>query len=191
MASTIDSTLGGDLTTEGSSVDKANLKAALDAAIADIEGLQDGDAGTEALPSLSYSGDLDTGGYWPAANQFGISTAAKLTALFSGGGDNYLSFAGGATPVVSVAGADANVTLDFNAKGTGAIRLDAATSVIRTQAGATMAIIGAQSGGTNLFNIFDATAPTSNPSGGGYLYVESGALKYRGSSGTITTIANA
>jgi hypothetical protein len=37
----------------------------------------------------------------------------------------------------------------------------------------------------------DATAPGSNPSGGGYLYVESGALKYRGSSGTISTIANA
>lgn len=33
------------------------------------------------------------------------------------------------------------------------------------------------------------TAPTSNPTLGGYLYVESGALKYRGSSGTITTIA--
>lgn len=36
-----------------------------------------------------------------------------------------------------------------------------------------------------------ATAPTTNPSSGGVLYVESGALKYRGSSGTVTTIANA
>lgn len=35
------------------------------------------------------------------------------------------------------------------------------------------------------------TAPTSNPTGGGVLYVESGALKYRGSSGTVTTLANA
>ena len=35
------------------------------------------------------------------------------------------------------------------------------------------------------------TVPTTNPSGGGVLYVEAGALKYRGSSGTITTIANA
>lgn len=35
------------------------------------------------------------------------------------------------------------------------------------------------------------TAPTSNPSNGGYLYVEAGALKYRGSGGTITTIAAA
>jgi hypothetical protein len=35
------------------------------------------------------------------------------------------------------------------------------------------------------------TAPASNPTGGGILYVESGALKYRGSSGTVTTIAPA
>lgn len=34
-------------------------------------------------------------------------------------------------------------------------------------------------------------APSANPTGGGYLYVESGALKYRGSSGTVTTIAAA
>jgi hypothetical protein len=33
--------------------------------------------------------------------------------------------------------------------------------------------------------------PTTNTTGGGLLYVESGALKYRGSSGTVTTIANA
>lgn len=33
--------------------------------------------------------------------------------------------------------------------------------------------------------------PSSNPSGGGYIYCEAGALKYRGSSGTVTTIAAA
>ena len=35
------------------------------------------------------------------------------------------------------------------------------------------------------------TAPTVNHTGGGHLYVEGGALKWRGSSGTITTIAPA
>lgn len=35
------------------------------------------------------------------------------------------------------------------------------------------------------------TIPSANPTGGGVLYVEGGALKYRGSSGTVTTIANA
>jgi len=39
--------------------------------------------------------------------------------------------------------------------------------------------------------IANTTAPGSNPSGGGYLFVESGALKYRGSSGTVTTLGAA
>jgi hypothetical protein len=36
-----------------------------------------------------------------------------------------------------------------------------------------------------------ATVPTTNPTGGGVLYAEGGALKWRGSSGTVTTIAPA
>lgn len=35
------------------------------------------------------------------------------------------------------------------------------------------------------------TVPTSNPTGGGLLYCSGGALKFRGSSGTVTTIAAA
>lgn len=44
---------------------------------------------------------------------------------------------------------------------------------------------------TGTIHIANGTAPTANLTGGGVLYVEAGALKYRGSSGTITTIANA
>lgn len=40
-------------------------------------------------------------------------------------------------------------------------------------------------------HIANGTAPTANPTNAGVLYVESGALKYRGSSGTVTTLANA
>ena len=47
------------------------------------------------------------------------------------------------------------------------------------------------SGSQVLFIANRTTAPTTNPTGGGILYVESGALKYRGSSGTVTTIATA
>jgi hypothetical protein len=47
-------------------------------------------------------------------------------------------------------------------------------------------------GGTGVIGISNAGGtPTSNPTGGGILYVEAGALKYRGSSGTITTLGNA
>lgn len=46
-------------------------------------------------------------------------------------------------------------------------------------------------GGTWGIEIRNATAPTGNPVNGGFIYVEAGALKYRGSSGTVTTIAPA
>jgi hypothetical protein len=48
--------------------------------------------------------------------------------------------------------------------------------------------------GTNaekVIGIGNGTAPTTSPAGMGQLYVEAGALKYRGSSGTVTTIAAA
>jgi len=46
--------------------------------------------------------------------------------------------------------------------------------------------------GVQVMGIANATTvPTTNPTGGGVMYVEDGALKYRGSSGTITTIAAA
>lgn len=35
------------------------------------------------------------------------------------------------------------------------------------------------------------TAPSTNPTGGGVLYVQAGALRYRGSSGTVTTLGAA
>jgi hypothetical protein len=44
---------------------------------------------------------------------------------------------------------------------------------------------------TYVLGLKNATAPTTSPAGMGQLYVEAGALKYRGSSGTVTTIANA
>ena len=47
-------------------------------------------------------------------------------------------------------------------------------------------------GGANVIGVKNATTvPTTNPVNGGVLYVEAGALKYRGSSGTVTTLAPA
>lgn len=43
----------------------------------------------------------------------------------------------------------------------------------------------------NVLAIANGTAPTTSPAGIGQLYVESGALKYRGSGGTVTTLAAA
>jgi hypothetical protein len=47
-------------------------------------------------------------------------------------------------------------------------------------------------GGVGVIGITSATTvPTTNPTGGGILYVDAGALKYRGSSGTVTTLGPA
>ncbi len=48
---------------------------------------------------------------------------------------------------------------------------------------------GGASGAIGIQN--SASIPSANPTGGGVLYVQNGALKYRGSSGTVTTIAPA
>ena len=51
---------------------------------------------------------------------------------------------------------------------------------------------GSFGSGSGVIHIANAgTTPTSDPTTGGILYVESGSLKFRGSSGTVTTIANA
>ncbi len=46
-------------------------------------------------------------------------------------------------------------------------------------------------GGANALYIANTASVPGTPTSGGVLYVESGALKYKGSSGTVTTIANA
>lgn len=49
---------------------------------------------------------------------------------------------------------------------------------------------GDKANGVGVIAIKNAsTNPSTNPSGGGILYTDSGALKYRGSAGTVTTIA--
>ena len=52
-------------------------------------------------------------------------------------------------------------------------------------------IVAAGTSAANVLVIANGTAPSSQPAGIGQLYVESGALKFRGSGGTVTTIANA
>lgn len=54
------------------------------------------------------------------------------------------------------------------------------------------ATAGSYGGGSRvLFMANRTTAPSSDPTGGGILYAESGALKWRGSGGSVTTIAAA
>lgn len=88
---------------------------------------------------------------------------------------------------------------------TSATKLDASASTSGVMelavSGVTVVTISSDNVGINMTSfggsaakviaIGNGTAPTTSPAGGGQLYVEAGALKYRGSSGTVTTIAPA
>jgi major tropism determinant Mtd-like protein/baseplate protein BppL len=69
--------------------------------------------------------------------------------------------------------------------------------VVQTNASATGDILQLQNSSGNMVSVNptgtvfvanNTSVPGTNPVGGGYLYVESGALKYRGSSGTVTVV---
>ncbi len=66
------------------------------------------------------------------------------------------------------------------------------TQALTLNADGSLLIGGTSTPGAKVLYIANAsTVPSSNPSGGGVIYVEGGALKYRGSSGTVTTLASA
>ena len=76
------------------------------------------------------------------------------------------------------------VTLDQGGTAYGNVKVAA-----NTQLGSDTPALG---GGNLVVGITNAgTVPTTNPVGGGVLYSQGGALKWRGSSGTVTTIAPA
>jgi len=86
--------------------------------------------------------------------------------------------------------------LDFNANTSGSVVTFTTVFVERLRIAAngnigigTAAEFGSGAKVVGLVNA--ATVPSTNPTGGGVLYAEGGALKWRGSSGTITTIAPA
>jgi hypothetical protein len=135
------------------------------------------------------------------AGNLGIGTSSPTRKLFVNGFSNL----GGSTNSVLVgdgtfAAGTASITADSGAalqigtaganemslfqNNTAIVRLIGGNLGMRTNS------FGTSSNG--VIGIANAvTVPTGNPTGGGVLYVESGALKYRGSSGTVTTIANA
>jgi hypothetical protein len=80
------------------------------------------------------------------------------------------------------------------AQGTVSVKI-AASTVLEASVSSNLALFAAapnfQNGAKIVYLANRATAPTADPSSGGYLYAEAGALKYRGSAGTITTVAPA
>jgi hypothetical protein len=72
----------------------------------------------------------------------------------------------------------------FSYGGSERMRLDTAGNLL-------VGVTAAGTSAAKVIGMANATAPTTSPAGMGQLYVEGGALKFRGSSGTVTTIAAA
>jgi len=125
-------------------------------------------------------------GYLIAMNSSGLAGTWTTSGMYSHYISNPIKAAGQTVTTnygVFVDNQTAGATNYAIYTGTGLVRFGDNLAV-----GATGSFGGATGGAVFLAN---ATAPSSNPTGGGILYVESGALKYRGTSGTITTIAAA
>jgi hypothetical protein len=109
------------------------------------------------------------------------NTAGTFTLAAFGDGANMI---GGTVDSSAMVYAGASIPLVFYVNSAERMRIDSSGNLLvggLTTAGTTAA---------KTIQIANGTAPTANVTGG-QLYVEAGALKYRGSSGTITTIANA
>lgn len=112
---------------------------------------------------------LSTNLYWDTANTDHRAIATGETAMY---------------------GQSSGIHRWYTSPSTSAGAVVVVTERLRLNQAGSLGLGGSSFGGGVLVTFLAnaTTVPTSNPTGGGILYVESGALKYRGSSGTITTL---
>lgn len=185
--------VGGDtITASGATVVPLTLKGAA-SQTANLQQWQDS-AGT-ILAYINASGHSQT-----RVAGFGAASPAAAIQVFTEAqaADNRPLVVRGA------ASQTANLAEFQNSAGTVLLAINANGQIVTGRSFFTNPIVGASGGFTAqgdgggdyvlaLQNV--GTAPTANAGtgagGGGYLFVQAGALKFRGGSGTVTTIANA
>jgi elongation factor P hydroxylase len=153
--------------------------------------------GSATTPSYSFLNDSDSGMYLSTTDTIGWATAATLRLSLS------TTALTTTLPIVAPVGAVGSPSYTFTSDtntgiySTAGDNLDVATAGVRrlnVDSSGNLALGASPSYGSGQVVIFIANAtavPSANPTGGGILYVEGGALKYRGSSGTISTLAPA
>lgn len=118
-------------------------------------------AGTAAAPSLTFTGDTDTGIYRVAANDFGVAVAGLIgfDVLGVASAVNNLKVTNSATgdPVLmSAIGTDTNIGMTFTAKGAGVYVLSTPSApasvggATGTNAGAVVTSVGGVGGATSI-----------------------------------------
>ena len=160
--------------------------------------------GAVTTPSITALGDVNTGLWFPAADTMalsvggveawrvnssgnvGIGTASPAYKLDVRGGlvavGNGTIFGGISYSTRPEIGAISNHPVGFITNNITQMLLD-------TSGNLGLGVTAFGTSAAKVLGMANATAPTTSPAGMGQLYVEAGALKYRGSSGTVTTIA--
>jgi hypothetical protein len=145
---------------------------------------------TQAMTLNSSTGNLLIGTTTDAGQKLQVAGSAILSPSINGGQGAFLTFENtfsGANDYAIVCPSVNDLAIRNISNGYNAIYIQ------NEGTGADIGFNGMdRAGGEGIIYIANRiVAPSSNPVGGGVLYVEAGALKYRGSSGTVTTIANA
>lgn len=152
-----------------------------------------GNVGTTAIFVKRSNGMVGLAGQTSPTQQLDIGTTGTIGARVNRGATtNFASF------ILATAGTDRwsfrlnnDSTNDLHVRDVNA----GATPIMFATGGKNIQMISATAafgGGSGVIGIANCTTPPSTtPSGGGVFYVDSGALKYKGSSGTVTTIAPA
>lgn len=174
-------------------------------------------AGAAATPSINFTGATTTGLYYAGSSTIGFSAAAASVATlnssaFSMGnfvtgngnafgtgnvqlfrdGVNVASFEIGGSNhdgrlLLANSAGSFKITLNGN---TGSASFSSNTSVAVAAGNLILGVGVAGTSAVGAIIIPNGTAPSTTGTGG-QIYVEAGALKYRGTSGTITTLGNA
>jgi len=151
-----------------------------------------GNVGIGVTPSAWGSGfkELQVG----AGSALGTNGAVDRTDLaanwYYNGGDKYINATGKGSIFSQSAGAFSWLQTNTASGGVGSAMTLTTAMTLDTSGNLLVGLATAGTTAAKTIQIANGTAPTANVTGG-QLYVESGALKFRGSSGTITTIAAA
>ena len=186
-------TISGDLTVDTSTlkVDSANNRVGIGTASPSYILEVVAPAG-DNIVSTFRSGDATAannagGGFRSISSATAASRVAQVWLDADGanlsGGDYFYIQKNGSSGTVEF-NQFSNAAMTFLTNGTERARIDGDGNLL-------VGVTAAGTSAAKVLGLANATAPSTSPAGMGQLYVESGALKFRGSSGTITTIAAA
>jgi len=151
-----------------------------------------GNVGVGVTPSAWASGfkEVQVGPGSALGTNGSVDRTDVAANWYYNGGDKYINATGKGSIFSQSAGAFSWLQTNTASGGAGSAMTLTTAMTLDAVGNLLIGLVTAGTTAAKTIQIANGTAPTANVTGG-QLYVEAGALKYRGSSGTVTTIANA